>query len=148
MRLSIYFIVIFLGALNPINAVAKETKLLPLQEYTAKNNLEDPAVTEYVLTRCSALYLSISKVLDNSENFNATGDGFLKLSAQLLEVIIQLKTEAGQKNANKQAIKAIDGIYNLYMEEAHANWMKSGVYFDGYLKDDIAICQIIMGAKP
>jgi len=146
MRLSLLSIFILLQMINPVKSVAAETKLLPLSEYIMNNNVKDKAVMEYTFTRCSAAYSAVSEILDNSgKKFEKLADDYLRSGGMALEQVVILKNYYGNKNAHKKAMQAISGIYDLYIEEANNNWMKTGLYFDNsFLIEDIKICNNIL----
>ena len=119
----------------------------PLSNYL-KQNMDsygkDSITTSYVLNRCSAVYLFMAGITQDSRDGGKMSKFFVEAYEKYSMMSIQLlmKDRKWSKEiALKSVLENIDRMVKLYTEDGKQNFAKTGNYvMDTYIADDNKIC--------
>ena len=134
-------ILILLGFIS--TALAQQS-FKPLSEYIQDHDvLSDDAAMTYALQRCSAAYNTAQALIFDQDR--ETSDIQFETSVILGNLAVML--HASIKNmdiaqAEKEVADLIKAKVNIYMDDAKANYIKTGSYMmDTYMENDLMICK-------
>ena len=79
------------NAVITVDSTATGGKLVPLPDYMLSNDPEDLAIAEYVLTRCSALYITVAEIVSVKASLNDLADQILVKALRAYNQVLDLK---------------------------------------------------------
>ena len=126
-------------------ANSKAVELEPLDKYLSKHSLDDPSSAGYVALRCSALYLWIANLLQNTRNDSQElSDQFFADSQILVIASGKLMSINGGKSLTEQTEANIDLMVKLnqmYSEPSQEHYVATGQYITPVMKVDMDVCK-------
>lgn len=124
---------------------SKAVELEPLDKYLSKHSLDDPSSAGYVALRCSALYLWIANLLQNTRNDSQElSDQFFTDSQILVIASGKLMSINGGKSLTEQTEANIDLMVKLnqmYSEPSQEHYVATGQYITPVMKVDMDVCK-------
>ena len=132
-----------------VSVASAQQSFTPLNIYIKGKSMEDLGVFIYTTQRCSAVYASIAKLLDESqfkEQSEKSLDDAIKFSAFSSLALSQRKNISSEL-AEKETIEIVLSMNKLYTTDMNENNIKTGSYFEGtYVTDDVSICTQLLSA--
>ena len=127
-----------------MSVTSAQQSFKPLSEYVQDHDiLNDNAAMTYALQRCSAAYNTAQALI--YEQDKETSDTHFETSIILGNLAVMLHAEIKNMDmakAEKEVADLIKAKVNIYMNDAKANYIKTGSYMmDTYMEDDLMFCK-------
>ena len=136
-------ILILLGFIS--TALAQQS-FKPLSEFNQDHDISiDNGALTYVLQRCSALYNTVQALIIDQDK--ELSDKQFEASVFLGNLAVMLHASIKDLDlgtAEKEVADLIKAKVTIYLEDAKANYIKTGSYvMDTYIESDLTYCKVL-----
>ena len=138
-----FFFVSLLYFLSLISTSLAQQSMIPLKEYVEKNNINDVAVQSYIFNRCAGITGYVHSMLEKEPNSKESSAIYLRVSAEMTNRASTLYSKHNKVDLNtamNENLKRAVSMMKLYQEDAKENFIKTGSYLTGIVKQDMDYC--------
>lgn len=133
--------------------VQAETEMVPLSEFSRNMDEQDPVAVSYLLKRCSALYFTMSGMLEGStkpgmaeagEQYKDAATRVLLLAAELEKTI----TSDPEEQVAKEVVDQTTAMGHRYVQRVNEERIRSGhATNDPLISSDLDFCKQNVGTS-
>ena len=131
-------------------ALAQSQQFVPLATYLQQDIAKDPAALGYVATRCSALYLVFSAMLEDevAPERQKQRQSFMQASLKFQEIALKARmtgTTTALKDAGRDVGQTQNAVALLYNERiTHAKTLSNNMFSDPLISGDFNACKVLL----